>query len=115
MRIFEDYPAYADEMEQVHAAVFQQPTSLHTVLGGTPSGLVVTAAQPQGKGKVIPNCMNDFPIEADVDTVGNTLKGRNHIVGGYGGLTGMDLALNVDIAVFCDNQANFIELFLLLI
>ena len=38
-----------------------------------------------------------------VDTVGETLEGGNHIVGGYGGLTGMGLALKVDIAVFRDD------------
>lgn len=206
----------AGEMEQIHAAVLQQPTGLHTVLHGTPSGLIVTAAQPQGNGKVIPhslpNCLDDFPMEAYavfhrlravrigslvgqrgeklieeiavsgvkfysvksrllgpegrlgkpfrnlpdllkghlrrqffpllgvidwtgangrlpgglrqcrrsrmaelskdfdsllVDTVGETLKGGNHIVGGDGGLTGMGLALKVDIAVFRDDQADF--------
>ena len=35
-----------------------------------------------------------------VDTVGETLKGRNRIIGGDRGLTGMGLALKVDIAVF---------------
>ena len=42
-----------------------------------------------------------------VDTVGETLEGGNHIVGGYGGLTRMGLALKVYIAVFRDDQADF--------
>ena len=37
----------AGEMEQIHAAVLQQPTVLH----GASTGLIVTAAQPQGNGK----------------------------------------------------------------
>ena len=59
----------AGEMEQIHAAVLQQPAGLHTVLGGTPSGLIVTAPQPQRNGKVIPHSLSyrpdDLPMEAD--------------------------------------------------
>lgn len=59
----------AGKMEQIHAAVFQQPAGLYTVLGCTPSGHIVTAAQPQGNGKVLaqslPYRTDDFSMEAD--------------------------------------------------
>ena len=41
----------AGEMDQIHAAVLQQPTGLHTVFNGTSSHRIVTATQPQGNGK----------------------------------------------------------------
>ena len=61
----------AGEMEQqVHAALFQQPTGLHEVLNGTPSGLIVTAVQPQGNGEVLayslPYRPDDLLMESDV-------------------------------------------------
>lgn len=59
----------AGEMEQIYAAVLQQPTGLHAVFSGTSSGLIVTAAQPQRNGKVLPHSLSyrpdDFPMEAD--------------------------------------------------
>ena len=59
----------ASEMEEIHAAVLQQPAGLYTVLGCTPSGHIVTAAQPQGNGEVLaqslPYRTDDFSMEAD--------------------------------------------------
>ena len=44
----------ASEMEEIHTAVLQQLTGLHTVLGGTPSGFIVTAPSRRAMGKSSP-------------------------------------------------------------
>lgn len=47
------------------------------------------------------------PDPLPVDAVGELPQSGNHIVGGQRGLAGMGLALGVDIAVLCDDQADF--------